>query len=385
MTAMLEKMRDKLLTLDDVNAKLEATEPLTTEFLSSESKIKFQISPDWALDFDSTDNTDAVEAFITVNGTETPLSKEALLLAASNVGLPKAYVRRTPAHLIESNLNYWYGAGMGDKAYNMLKVKNISSAFIAPTLHPYSNVQLLHSVLDAIDEAYEGEEVLADYKFNHSLQRTDIRLILPDFQAFMSDTDMNDVPEGADDLWSAGVHLSNSLIGKTQTSVDSYLFRWACTNGAITRLNDLGAWNRRHEAASEIDVYSWAKLAVEEILGGMEERFTEIQNLAYVSIGGNAAEALREIYTEFNVPVTQRSLINEQLLSANNLSMYTVMNAITQTANEDGLDPDRADRMMRIGGFVPAAQLENVKAKVFHEGQIAGPDAPNKYAFGVAL
>lgn len=380
-----EKMKDKLITLSDVQTKLASTEPLSTEFLSNESKIKFQIQPDWALDYDNTGDTDQVNAEITVNGKATPLSKEALLLAASNIGLPKAYVRRTPAHLIESNLNYWYGGGMGDKSYNMLTVKDVASAFIAPTKHPYSNLELLDNVLEAIHLIYGGEvPVYADYKFTHSLQKTDIRLILPDHSRAMKNTVMSDVPKGAPDAWSAGVHLSNSLIGKTQTSVDSYLFRWWCTNGASTRLDEVGAWNRRHEASSEMDVYAWARQSVYDVIEGMEDRFNDIQALASIDVGANTGEVLREIYTDFNVPVTQRSLITEQLLASEERSMYTIMNAITQTANEDGLDPDRADRMMRIGGFVPTATFENVKAKVFHEGQLAGPEAPNKYAFGVA-
>jgi hypothetical protein len=383
-TVPIEKMRDKLATLTDVRTRLASTEPLSTEFLSSDSKIKFQIQPDWSLDFDSTGETDAIAAEITVNGKATALSKEALLLAASNIGLPKAYVRRTPAHLIESNLNYWYGGGMGEKAFNMLTVKDVASAFIAPTKHPYSNLSILDNALDGIQNIYGDTEIFADYKFNHSLQRTDVRLIVPSHSRVMEGTDMNDVPQGASDAWSAGIHLSNSLIGKTQTSVDSYLFRWWCTNGAIATMDEVGRWNRRHEASSEVDVYEWARMAVEDALGGMEDRFNDIQTLAHTNIAGNTADVLREVFSEFNVPVTQRALIQEQMLDANTSTMYSLMNAITSTANEDGLDPERADRMMRIGGYVPSATFENVKARIFAEGQVAGPQAPNRYAFGVA-
>lgn len=380
----IEKMQDQLVTLTDVRTRLATTEPLATEFLSGESKIKFQLQPDWAMDFDNLSDTDPVAAEITVNGKATQLSKEALLLAGSNMGMPKALLRRNPSHLNEQFLNYWYGGGMGDKTYNMLTVKDVASAFIAPTRQPYSNISLMENVISGIHNVYGDEQVFADYKFNHSLQKTDVRLIIPSHSRIMEDTNMKDVPTGAQDSWSAGIHMSNSLIGKTQTSVDAYLFRWWCTNGAITRLDDVGTWNRRHEGASEVDVYEWARMAVEDVLGGMEDRFDDIQSLAHTSIAGNATEVLRELYSEFNIPVTQRSLITEQLLESESLTMYSLMNAITQTANESGLDPERADRMMRIGGFVPTATFENIKAKVFHEGQLAGPQAPNKYAFGVA-
>ncbi len=81
--------------------------------------------------------------------------------------------------------------------------------------------------------------------------------------------------------------------------------------------------------------------------------------------------------------MTQRSLITEAMIGVEERTMYSLMNAIIETANEAGLDPDRVDRMMRIGGYVPSATFDNVKARIFAEGQEAGPEAPNKYAFGV--
>jgi len=360
---------EKLLPLEEVMVSLEATEPLTTEFLSNDAKIKFQIQPDWAVDFDNLADTDGVAAEITINGKATQLSKEALLLAASNVGISKAYTRRTPAHLIEDNLNYWYGGGMGEKAYNMLVVKDVASAFIAPTKAPYSNVELLMRAHEGIENLYDTTEVMADYKFNHSLQKTDVRLVLVD--------DKRSIGE---DSWSPGVHLSNSLIGKTQTNVEGYMFRWANGSGATAALGT--PWNRRHEAASEFDVYDWARMTTEDVLKGTDKSFEDVDALTHLDISNNTVEILRDIYTEFNVPVTQRSLITEAMITVDERTMYSLMTSIIQTANEPGLDPDRVDRMMRIGGYVPSATFDNVKARIFAEGQEAGPEAPNKYAFG---
>lgn len=375
---MNQKTLDKLLNVDDVLAALQSTEPLTTEFLSNDSKIKFQLQPDWAVDFDNLNDTDAVAAEITVNGKATQLSKEALLLAASNVGISKAYTRRTPSHLIEDNLNYWYGGGMGDKQYNMLVVKGVASAFIAPTKAPYSNVDLVEMVIDGVWDKMGEVNILADYKFNHSLQKTDVRLIIPEYLRTIDDTHMSDTDE---DEWSAGIHISNSLIGKTQTSVEGYTFRWANGAGATSAVSV--PWNRRHEAASEVDVYTWAKHSAIDALDIMEKNFDDIQLLTSLDISNNTVELLRDIYTEFNVPVTQRSLITEAMIGVEERTMYSLMNAIIETANEAGLDPDRVDRMMRIGGYVPSATFDNVKARIFAEGQEAGPEAPNKYAFGV--
>ena len=178
------------------------------------------------------------------------------------------------------------------------------------------------------------------------------------------------------------MHLSNSLTGKTPTSVDAYLFRWWCTNGATTTMADVGTWSRRGHGQSD-EVYIWAQEAVDEVLGGMEHRFNEVQALTSVNLAGNVADILREIYEQYEVPVSQRRDITDSLLESETLTMYSVMNAITSLANNPDLSPERSDRLMRIGGSLPRATFDTVKAQVWNEGHTADPAQPNPYAIGV--
>ena len=377
----VDEMKGKLLTLEQVEERLTSTEPLAQHFLSNEDKISFQFEPAWALALDSLAGTSPVEAVIRVNGTDHQLSKDAALQATGAFGLRAAYTAKVPTNLLESHINYWYSAGMGDKEFNMLSTgqNGLVAAFTRPTINPFSNKLLLDNIISGIRERYPHNEILADYKMAHSLIKTDIRLVIPEMEREISGGNMFDVPAGEADIWSGGIHLTNSLIGKSQTKLEGYMFRWWCTNGAITRLQDVGAWSRRGEH-DELDVYEWAKESIDSVLGGLESQFDQVQALTQLKVGDNASDVVAEIFANYDVPVSQRQAILTQLLeSPEELSMYSIMNAVTSAANIEGISNDRADKLMRIGGDIPSSTFDTLKAQVWREGHSADATAPNPY------
>lgn len=371
----IDDVKDKLLTLDDVRERLSSTEPLSSTLLTNEDKVRFTYDPAWAVELEEKAGTDLVDAAIRINGTDHQMSKDAALQISSAFGLQSTYVRKVPANLLEPQMNYWLSAGMGDKSFNVLSVGDDQTvaAFSKPSINSFSNRLLLDSVLQGIEDHYGEGEVYADYKFQHSLLQTDMRLIVPEYTRTINDTAV----EG--DLWSAGVHISNSLTGTAATTVEGYLFRYWCTNGATTLNNEIGKWNRRTNG-SEGDVYGWAEQQVNEIFAGMSAQFDAIQQLAHLNLdSSNVVDILHEIFDDYKVPVSQRQAIIDALLSSENLTMYEVMQAITVVANEETLKPERADRLMRIGGALPSTHFNPLKAKVWAEGHTAEPEKSNPY------
>lgn len=378
-TVTLDMMKDKLLTEDQVMNKLAETEPLAVEHISSDSKIKFSLQPDWAMGVDALRNSEVVGAQMRVNGVERQMTKQAVFQAAGKFGLSAAYIKKVPANFIEGLLNYHYSGGMGDVELSMFSVADTVSAFTRPTLQPFSNLQLAENVLSGIRKRHGSDiPVFADYKFHNDLQDTNVRFIVPTTDHVITGGNLPDVPTNSDDTWLAGVHLRNSAVGKGQTSLEAYMFRWWCTNGCTTELENVGTWSRRINGQQD-DVYAWAEEQVEEILGGMEHRFTEVQALTRLGVAGNTADILGEIFKRYQVPVSQRDSIMAILLEQEDLTMYAIMNAITQVANEDDMDDKRRDRLMRIGGAIPTEQFDTLKARVFREGQKAGSQAVNPY------
>jgi len=190
---------------------------------------------------------------------------------------------------------------------------------------------------------------------------------------------MPDVPDGEEDIWYAGVHLSNSLIGKSQTTLDAYLFRYWCTNGSTTTVKDVGTWHRRVDGQQD-NVYDWAKDTVEEILGGLEYQFDQVQSLTQLGTGANTGDILRQIFDDYKVPVSQRhDILNTIIEVPTDPTMYHITNAITMAANDPDMDDKRRDRLMRIGGAIPTETFDTLKAQVWREGHLAKKDAVNPY------
>jgi hypothetical protein len=385
MVVAFDQVKDKLLTLEQVQARLSETEPLSQKQVSGGNKVTFAFDPTWAIGLDQKQGTESVDAVIRIDGTDHQLTKDAALQAGAAFGLPGKHAENLPSHLLEAELNHWFGPGFGEKEFNMLSTgrDQTVAAFTRPTINPFSNTLLVSEVVQGIVERYGTEDVYVDYKFNHSLTRTDVRFIIPEATRLIRDGGLGDVPAGADDVWSGGIHLSNSLIGKSQTKLETYLFRYWCTNGATTLLTNehgqaLGTWSRRGDH-DDTDVYEWAASAVDEVLGGLEAQFDQVQALTQLNVAGNVGDIVAEIFDTYNVPVSQRKAVNQVLIEAENLTMYTIMNAITQTANEDGLSADRVDKILRIGGAIPGATFNTLKSQVWREGHLADPDAQNPY------
>lgn len=382
-----DQMRGKLLTLDQVEERIASTEPLGQKYVSSESRVHFSFDPTWAIGIEDLADTAPVDASISIDGEEHRLTKEAALQVGAEFGYPGKLAMKTPSDLLERNLNYWWNGGMGDKEFNVLSTgqDQVVAALTRPTINPFSNRLLLEETIRGIQERYgQDTPIYADYKFNHSLVRTDIRLIVPEAVRTISGGGMDDVPAGEVDEWAGGIHLTNSLMGKSQTKLETYLFRWWCTNGATTQLEGVGNVFSRRGEHGQMDVYEWARAAVDDVLGGLEDQFDMIQALTSLRIEGNAAEVVGEIFDTFRVPVSQRRFVTSRLETPEALTMYTVMAAIAESANEPGLSEDRIDKLLRIGGAIPGATFNSIKARLWDEGHTATPDQPNPYRLQIS-
>jgi len=347
-------MRAKLIPLDKVREALSTTEPLSYEGFPVGDSVRFQVRPSWNHGIDAVAGDEPVEATVKIGkgqaGREFALTKDALLEATSACGLPKGYVQRTPAKLIEDQLNYWFREGLDGKSFKALTINDERvAAFTRSTIQPFSNLRLLEESLDGIEAKYGKGEVLADYKFSHSLRSTSMRLIIPEYTRVLERTGTDD------DTWSVGLQVHNSLIGETQTSIDGYLFRWWCTNGATDTRATSGTWSRRSGGQGD-EVYEWARSAVDEVLGGLEHSLDKVQDLVDIPVNttqGETIEVLRDIFTQYRVPAPLRNQIIEGMVEEENLNMYSVMQAITQAANVDGMDPGHIQQLMMVGGDLP--------------------------------
>jgi hypothetical protein len=347
----IDDVKSKLLTLDDVRERLARTEPLTTHEFGSNDGVAFRLEPDFNHGLDALPGNLAIPGYVSIGQTELQLTRDALYEIAAEAKMSKGFLKTYSAELVSEVLNSYVVSGMDGKSYKILGIQGDKAAAIPrASVMPYSNLRLLDTALESIQAQYGEGQVFADYKFVHDLQRTHLRLIIPEHVRTIQNTGTDN------DTWSVGIQIKNSLTGLEQTEINGYLFRYWCTNGAIdTRSNSNAVWSRRGRIGRDEDaVFEWAKDAVDEVLGGFESSFDAVQAMTEINIEGSAREALNDVFSTYRIPGPHRDRIISSMINEDTLTMYSLMQAVTEAANADNLNAVDVDRLMRAGGDLPA-------------------------------
>lgn len=358
MSITIEDMRSKLHTVEHARSVLARTEPMRPyPFSVGDMALRFRAEQGWNHGVKAKDGNEPVGVFASVglgaDAREVQLTRASLEETCLAFGFPRAYVTSCPADLLVPHMNYWFREGLLDQParkrdFQFLLSGDRAVAFAKQGLRPFSNLTLLDQAIDVIHARLGSDtEVLVDFKFSHTLRNTFIRLVLPQTGQIITDSGT------LDDRWSRGVAIRNSLTGTSQTSIEGYLFRHVCTNGQIDTRASSGVWTRRKDA-TEAEVYAWARQAVDEALSGLDGAFEQLQDLTNIRLDGSLADTIRDVFEHYRIPIHQRPKIIRFLEEYDGeITMYVIMNAITQVANEHGLDPNVVDALLRTGGDIP--------------------------------
>ncbi len=359
MDPSIEEMRPRLLTLDQARGCLSTTEPLNELKFEAGDAVAFHLPDNWDEVSEELDGGDDAGARVAlVSGQAYRLTKDALLEACSKVGIPRKLAMRTPAHLLESWLNWWFkgNSGWDGRLFKSFisgadgtSVAPLVLAFGSGTIQPFSNLGILDQLVAGVCRFYRTTEqdLLVDYKFTHSLELTQVRIVVPGVIRNITG------PGTAQpsDLWSTGIQWRNSQLGLKSTTVDGYLFRWRCTNGMTDTLVTSGQFNRR--AGADGDVYGWARESVDQVLGGLEHVLDGVSAATEIPVENDVSLVLDDLFRQHSVPgVLQRQVVDNMAEVGGDLSMYTVLQAVTQVANDSSLSPAVVDKMLRTGGHI---------------------------------
>lgn len=377
----IEKMKETSAFVSVASAEkmLGKTEPVSTAQITDESTVSFNFEDAWNVDLDQKSDLAAVAASVTVDGKEYELSKTAALAVGSVFGIQSTYSKKIPGSIYNTLLNYHYGSLTQDRA--ALVVGDRIHGLIRPGMSVYSNLDMLEQVVGGIKDVYGNDTlILVDRRSFNNLNQTDIRLVIPEVERAIKEGGMLDVPAGEQDDWSAGIHISNSVSGKSQTSIQTYLFRYWCANGATVKNESVGNWHRAYDAST--DIYEWSRENTKEILTGMEAQFDKVQALTAVDADGRIGQIVNEALRPLRISASHRQDVAESLLDYDDVSLYTVMNAVTQQANTPGMNQDYINRFMVAGGNFAAGTVTSEKALTWREGHLAPPTAKNPYEIG---
>lgn len=352
MTITTNDMQNKLLSVEDFTKVLQTTENLGSQVMTMDGNdsILFSLPSGWNIGLKDKKSQDLTDAVLATAGKEFMLTKEAILGITHSIGLSPSYVAKTPGVLIQSHLNYW-ATHSPDIGLKMLtKDGDKVLAVTKESIKPFSNIELLDRTLQSIYETYGLEEssLYVDYKSYHDLHTMNLRIIIPE-ESRQIDSNRGGV--NAEDMWSAGVQIRNSLTGKFPLTVQAYLFAWYCTNGAIMQ-HSAGKYNRKVMGQDEFEVYEWVKDSVDDVLATIEHEFDIVSSLTEESVKDSVAPVLADIFKTYKIPLRVRQDVTDNLIASEDYTYYGVMNAITKTANSADLPDNFVTSILEIGGAV---------------------------------
>lgn len=323
---------------------VSATDALSSITVSMDGTggiVQFVLPPGWNVGIEGKDAQEVTDAVMGVGGKDYLMTKEAILEVCHSIGLPPKYVMRTPGPLVQSHLNYW-ATHSPDTDIRLLCKDDTAMVVAKAGITPFSNVEILENVIEQMTENYGlGENDLwVDQKSFHSLKETTTR--------FVMNTE-GSTHTVAEEAWTYGVQVRNSLIGSVPLSVQGYLYRDYTDSGIITQATE-GKYNRKTMGQDWTDVQSWIKQATINAMDQLPLDCETLQHAADESIAGNVGPILADTFKIYKVPLKARQPVMDELLESEEFTYFGLVKAISQSANIEELPEHMVTGLMEIAG-----------------------------------
>jgi hypothetical protein len=349
----------RMKSLSQLEGTLSTTEPLSAvQFVPDGTEyVEFTLPNGWNAELGEKEGTFETSATIEMFGETYSLTKDAALQATSMIGLPRKYAMRTPGAMMAEHLNYWFSHGTAGQSFKLLHSDGKGLAFTKGSVVPVSNVKVLHKAVDLMCEKYGiiDNDIVVDFKYHHDLRFTQYRLVMTEPYASI----YNEVTD-TNDQWSYGLDVQNSLTASAPLRLRGYLFDWSNHGGCTSSHSTTGAYSRKG-TPSEDDALQW----LEDAFAGADDlkhEFDALPKLTTINLEGEINTALREIFEKYKVPKTVRQDVINGIYASEDLSMYGVLGAITEAANNPELTHQEVNRLLEIGGDLPGQATGRCKA-----------------------
>ena len=266
-----------------------------------------------------------------------PLSGQAYFRLGSLVGVPEAFLKKTPPALTLPSVNFWL-ANSGAKELSFTVDQGAVANFAKGEDDPIPNTR----VLDKITEIFGPE--LNVYHVSHNRDHTAFSL-----------TTREEHEVQLRDVVRAGITVENSMANLAPLTLSAYQQRLVCTNGMISTETVYRAAKRHGGDGFE----EWLASAVRGVQEHLAYEVALSQDMASRELDGHISDHLASIYAEFSVPRSAQEGITARILDRQPRNLWELTNAFTDVASNDSEtleDPQLSLRLMRVGGQIASHQ-----------------------------
>lgn len=295
------------------------------------------------------------------------LSNWATGQVCSRLNIPSAYFKRCPEELQDEQFNWWNGqdektfdaidfssdaniipddlqfnnalyTGQEKRERWLLRAKGESlRAVLTDRYTPIDNRMLLQCLHRTLPSRLQVQWISLDEESFH------LRLFDPELCVEVSDGDP----------LMAGLHISNSEVGKRSVTIDAIVYRQVCSNGLIKLVKGKSLMQQRHIAIAPAHFVALLQQAMHQALIASHE-FLE-------QTAWSAQEPIRDVETEMKTLVSdwhlsqvfvekvEACLLHEE--RANQENLFGLVNALTRAAQSQDAE-QRYDMEVLAGKFL---------------------------------
>jgi hypothetical protein len=211
--------------------------------------------------------------------------------------------------LITPALNFFYT----QDANKMVRVMTKKDQAVAVSVKPRDKFISFDTILQAM-EAHIGTKHIIGYH-NPMIDWQAIRF------AVVQDTSFEVIRK---DLLNIGIRITHSIAEIVSTSIQVYVYRQWCSNGATTQ-DTIGTFTRSQGFG---DFDKWVGSAISEANKTVEEEKKRLQRLTEITVTNKTSTVVEHILS--NVPRRIGNVVRDRLLDVKPKNLYDVYNAITE-------------------------------------------------------
>lgn len=285
------------------------------------------------------------------------LTRWATSQMCQRLNIPSAYFRRCPPALQDHQANHWMRLmeterekesahnGSGSNSRNghhhtgrdrwLLRAKNdVLRGVLSERFTRFDNTDLLTSLLPSLETRFEvGWFALTDESLHlRLLDPTLSREVLPN------------------DRLVAGLHISNSEVGKRSVTIDALVYRLVCQNGLVRLVKGKSLLQRRHVAITTAHMEMALRNAIREALmqsTGFMERLSWATSQHVKDVPG----MLDTLALEWGLSQVLRGKVQDAILTeprTQHETLYGLVNGLTSAAQ--GLEADERYTLETLAG-----------------------------------
>jgi hypothetical protein len=348
----------KVVPFSVVRDVLSRTEPVVEHVLETDgsSEVRLTVPEGWNLDLKKLDDTNLTTASISYKGKDYLLTKRAILTLLHLIGISDRYAYKSPGHLIEPQLNYWFeNEGVGNSSRVKLVTKDdYAVAFMGENAPIISNLTVLEEIRKFFKQSPSDPKLYVDPQIVNNYMETDFRIILPEVQ-FEVEVKRNGEVEI--DRWHYGIHVTNSLTSYSAKplTISGFMVEQRSLAGILPEYSQTNNYVRNTMLDMD-DVRGWVGSTLSQVLAILPTEAELIQHISEHSLQGRVGYVTSDIFRTMKIHRKVQEVALDILAEEGDMTSYGLMMALSSAVSPKSkvkFLPKVVNHVQRVAGSIP--------------------------------